>query len=114
MMQVRKHKEQAEWAGKKYAELERYSACSMQHVDTVLQCSLCLLCIPTPCCHVRSRLSNHDVAQAPACELVQQLQRSAHSLCECWCMFFIQCVLTQHCVMLYAATDTMCYMQILT
>ena len=30
MVQVRKHKEQAEWAEKKYAELERYNACSMQ------------------------------------------------------------------------------------
>lgn len=33
-MQVRKHKEQAEWAEKKYAELERYDASSVQAIET--------------------------------------------------------------------------------
>lgn len=48
VMQVRKHKEQAEWAEKKYAELDRYSIFSLQFVKSetaVLQCSL--LCLPT-------------------------------------------------------------------
>lgn len=85
MTQVRKHKEQAEWAEKKYAELERWDASPVQHFD-----------FPTTVFAMQLLLAVHAKGLAAVCnqdhlnrgfapkhtqELAQKLLWSAHSHC---------------------------------